>query len=614
MTLSFIPAPLLLFTCSLCLLVLHLQVALAIPNYRPPEDTLASLPHEWFRGLPSPEELVALDEHLIKRSWQQGSETRASASLLQSCLLSSKFEIVSSSLNSTEEFWDAAQSDNLHFHWHPVAIVYPKTVQEVSQAVTCATQHGNTAVSPRSGGHSFVGSAGGGQDGNLIIDMKHFDHIRPSADGKFVDIGPGARLGDVVKGLWKDGKEKGMPHGTCPPVGVGGHALCGGFGPTSRRWGMTTDVITEAQIVLADGSIVEANSQGNQKELLWGLKGAGHNFGIVTNFRFKIFDASGPQTFFEYRWSPSLKGGQEMSQIVMAAQDFARDNLPAEIGFHLQLQPWSNSDPAGGLISMHMRGMYGGELKHYQDQVITKFWKYIAKYKAPKPDATREEAMTYLQMMEEWDDFGKPGDKLDTIAERLHRDNFIARTSIAMGQKGFTADTLKDTLQVFYDKQLQLNKEEGLKTWSWNTYLEMYGGSNARHRDADIVEKSSFPHRDGLWLIQSSIGTWGAQSFNTKATKWINTMDNLWVSSITKDKMERRAFTCYADSHLSESQWKELYFGGETLKRLTKLKEKVDPFNLFRNAQSLSGSQSRAPKAAGEAFTQAYLEGVHPLP
>lgn len=581
----------------LALAALVASIANAVPNYRPPEDILATLPFEWYRGIPSPDELANL-------------HPRASSGQLESCLLSSDLEIVTPKLNSSEAFWDAAQSDNLHFHWHPSAIVYPRTAQQVSRAVTCAAQHGNVAVSPRSGGHSFAGSGSGGQDGSLIVDLKYLDHVTLRSDGNSADIGPGTRLGDVVKGLWKDGHEKAMPHGTCPPVGVGGHALCGGFGPTSRRWGMTTDNILQAEVVLANGSIVTANS-GNTRELLWGLKGAGHNFGIVTNFRFQTYEARGPHVFFEYRWSATLKSGEEMARIVSAAQDFAQDNLPAEIGFHVQVQGPGNGDPTGGTLSLHIRGMYMGSLDDFQHQVISRLWKHMREHDAPQPEKSREEEMSYLRLMEEWDDFGSAGDKLDTIAERIHRNNFIARTAIAMSQRGFKHNTLKDAFQFLLDSQVRLNRQQPARVWSWNTYLEMYGGSNARHRAADIVAATSFPHRDGTWLIQSSIGTYGSHSFDSEAIKMIDALDDNWVGAIRTDGLERRAFTCYADSHLSESQWKELYFGGETLRRLERLKENVDPYNLFRNGQSLSGMKSKAVMAsAGDG----YSHDVHPLP
>ena len=224
--------------------------------------------------------------------------------------------------------------------------------------------------------------------------------------------------------------------------------------------------------------------------------------------------------------------------------------------------------------------------------------------------------MSFFRLMEEWDDFGRPGDKLDTVAERIHRNNFIARTAIAMSQRGFTRPTLQKAFQHLFTSYVDLTKSKPSRLWTWNLYLEMYGGSNARHRDADILRASSFPQRDGMWLIQSSIGTWGSHSFDSQPLDWIDNLDRTWVDAIQKDGMQRKAITCYADSHLTEEQWKQLYFGtsdGNTLSRLLRLKDQVDPYNLFRNGQSLGGMKSKAPGVKGTGAS-IYPENVHPLP
>lgn len=96
--------------------------------------------------------------------------------------------------------------------------------------------------------------------------------------------------------------------------------------------------------------------------------------------------------------------------------------------------------------------------------------------------------------MEEWDDFGKDGDKLDTMAERLMHNNFIAKTQLTMGQRGFSAKGLKAATEYIWDLGHHLKKGNGIR-WGWNVYLELYGGSNAKHRDAGFAKASSFPHR-----------------------------------------------------------------------------------------------------------------------
>lgn len=66
----------------------------------------------------------------------------------------------------------------------------------------------------------------------------------------------------------------------CPGVGLGGHALHGGYGPISRHWGLILDRITAIQVVLADGSCVIA-SEKEHSDLYWALRGAGSSFGVA---------------------------------------------------------------------------------------------------------------------------------------------------------------------------------------------------------------------------------------------------------------------------------------------------------------------------------------------
>lgn len=163
--------------------------------------------------------------------------------------------------------------------------------------------------------------------------------------------------------------------------------FAGGFGPTSRKWGLAADNILEADVVLANGKLVTASATQNQ-ELFWALRGSGSFFGIVTKFKFRTYPADVPMTFLEYRWTPSLKGPTTVSDLIIGIQNFANlKDLPAELGFHIQLQMAHMGDPQPGSLAFHMRGMYGGPQADYE-AYIPKLWKELEKVGAPLPDAT----------------------------------------------------------------------------------------------------------------------------------------------------------------------------------------------------------------------------------
>lgn len=118
-------------------------------------------------------------------------------------------------------------TDNLRFAYEPVAIVYPTSVEEVSAAVKAAADQ-NISIAARGGGHDFTALGIGGEDGAMVIDMSHFQSVEVDEDSYDAIIGAGALIGDVALAL--SDKGRGMPHGACPYVGVGGHFALGGYG------------------------------------------------------------------------------------------------------------------------------------------------------------------------------------------------------------------------------------------------------------------------------------------------------------------------------------------------------------------------------------------------
>lgn len=155
---------------------------------------------------------------------------------------------------------------NLRCRPKPLALVYPKTVDEVAAVVKLAAQHG-IHIQPRSGGHSFASYSLGGTNGSLVIDLAAMDKVVVDQTTWRATIGGGTKLKAVTDGLTKQGNRT-IAHGVCPQVGIGGHATIGGQGALSRMYGLTLDHVVEMEVVTADGSIVRANAT-EQPDLFW---------------------------------------------------------------------------------------------------------------------------------------------------------------------------------------------------------------------------------------------------------------------------------------------------------------------------------------------------------
>jgi len=161
----------------------------------------------------------------------------------------------------------------------PVVVVRPTGAEDVAAAVGFARDHG-LDLSVRSGGHDSLGRST--NDGGVVIDLRPLDAIE--VDGDVVTIGGGATWGAVAEALTPHGLA--LSSGDTRSVGVGGLTLGGGVGWFVRLWGLAIDSLIGAEVVLADGRIVQTSAT-EEPDLFWALRGGGGNFGVVTRFTFR---------------------------------------------------------------------------------------------------------------------------------------------------------------------------------------------------------------------------------------------------------------------------------------------------------------------------------------
>jgi alkanesulfonate monooxygenase SsuD/methylene tetrahydromethanopterin reductase-like flavin-dependent oxidoreductase (luciferase family) len=156
----------------------------------------------------------------------------------------------------------------------PGLVLRPGTAAEVAEALAFSRQQ-QVPLAVRSGGHGISGRST--NDGGIVIDLARLRSI--DVTGTQVRVGPGATWGHVAQALAASGLA--MSSGDFGDVGVGGLATAGGIGFLGRKFGLTIDHVTAAELVLADGRIGRADATENP-DLYWALRGAGANFGIVT--------------------------------------------------------------------------------------------------------------------------------------------------------------------------------------------------------------------------------------------------------------------------------------------------------------------------------------------
>jgi hypothetical protein len=180
------------------------------------------------------------------------------------------------------DYDEARAIHNAMIDRRPALIVRVADVDDVVAAVNYGREQG-LDIAIRGGGHNGAG-LGTVEDG-LVIDLAALNGVEVDADNRTVKIGGGALLGDVDTATNAHGLA--TPAGIIASTGAGGLMLGGGIGHLSRGLGLSIDNILGAQVVLADGSVVEANENENP-DLYWAIRGGGGNFGVVTSITARL--------------------------------------------------------------------------------------------------------------------------------------------------------------------------------------------------------------------------------------------------------------------------------------------------------------------------------------
>ncbi|MFP3989009.1 FAD-binding oxidoreductase [Streptomyces sp. E11-3] len=164
----------------------------------------------------------------------------------------------------------------------PALIAYCTGVADVVAALRCAANTG-LPVAVRSGGHSFPGQSL--CEGGLVIDLSEMNGIRVDPENRTVRAQAGVLLGALDRETQHFGMA--VPSGIVTHTGLAGLTLGGGIGWLMRKYGLTVDQLLSVDMVTADGTFVTA-SEAREPELFWAVRGAGSNFGVVTEFEFRL--------------------------------------------------------------------------------------------------------------------------------------------------------------------------------------------------------------------------------------------------------------------------------------------------------------------------------------
>ncbi len=256
---------------------------------------------------------------------------------------------------------------------YPALIVRAQSAEDVSNAVTFARER-ELLVAVKGGGHSWPGRSVA--DGALMIDLGEINDVLVDVAGRRARTGGGALLYNLDFETTKHGLV--TTAGVVSHTGIGGYTLGGGYGRLNRKFGLTIDNLLSAQIVSSDGQVRRVSADENA-DLFWAIRGGGGNFGVVTEFEFRVHEAN-----------PVMLGGDIVWPIAQA-QDLLEfyAEYATRLSDEMYVGPYLTGLPDGsGIVAMDV--CYCGDLATGARELapLAEFGRSLSNSVAPTPYVT----------------------------------------------------------------------------------------------------------------------------------------------------------------------------------------------------------------------------------
>ncbi len=424
--------------------------------------------------------------------------------------------------NEARKIWNAM------IDRHPAAIVQCKSADDVPRAIEYAKRN-RLEISVRGAGHNIAGSAI--CDDGVMIDLSLMKNVRIDPEKRHAYVGPGATLADF--------DQKAQEYGLATPVGINsttgisGLTLGGGFGWLSRKYGMTIDNLVSANVVTAEGKIVKANAEENP-DLFWAIRGGGGNFGIVTQFEFKLHPV-GPEILAGLIVFPL----NQAKSILTQYREYMKDAPP-------ELNIWAvfRQAPPLPFLPENVHGkdvlvlpvFYAGPIEKGEKLIdpVRKFGKAYGEHVGAQP---------YSQWQQAFDPLLTPG------ARNYWKSHNFTEVS----------DGLIDTMIEFAAKLP-------------SPHCEIFIGNAEGQANKIPSSAMAYPHRDTKYICNVH-GRWEAAKLDEQCIAWARSfykatisyaIPGAYVNFMTGDEANQLA-TAY----------------GSNYDKLVQIKRKYDPENIF---------------------------------
>lgn len=415
-----------------------------------------------------------------------------------------------------DEGYDAAKSvwNGMFDDKKPSMVVQCAGTDDVVNAVNFARDR-NLLVSIKCGGHSFPGKST--SDGGMMIDLSKMHAVDVDVEGMTARTEGGAMLGHLDTATLEHNLL--TTTGTVSHTGVGGFTLGGGMGRTDRKMGLAIDNLLAATVVTASGDVVRASEDENA-DLLWGLRGGGGNFGVVTEFVYRL-----------HPFNPTYFGGDLVYDVDKAFFEHYVDLLdmaPEE----LNLEPLFVPGEDGKMIAVVDVTWIGDHAAG--EKVLAPMLQF------PGLKAGTLEPRPYYENQTKWDSLMGHGAQ-----------NYL--------KSGFLNELTPEMIEIMVDF---VNRGT---TVSWFQHL---GGATARV----APDATAFAHRN----VALNFGIGYASNDPAQNEAGIAAVREFYYA------LEPQMAGFYTNLHQEEAENKQHGNYGPNYPRLVELKNQYDPTNLFR--------------------------------
>jgi len=247
----------------------------------------------------------------------------------------------------------ARMAFNGMFDRRPAVVARASCTSDVVQALEFA-RAADLAVAVRGGGHSVAGYST--IEGGLLLDLGPMKGIDVDPVARLVRVQPGVVWGELDRATQAHGLA--TTGGRMTTTGVAGFALGSGSGWLERLYGSACDNLLAAEVVTASGTVVTA-SESQDPDLLWGLRGGGGNFGIVTEFTFRLHPV-GPEAYGGLLMFPRHQAPEVLRQVRDFLNAAPREVCGGMLCMYAPPAPFVPAELQGAPVVTVLAGYWGG--------------------------------------------------------------------------------------------------------------------------------------------------------------------------------------------------------------------------------------------------------------